>query len=99
GDLVCARYDLLGQVGAGGMGVVYKARHRQLGAERAIKVTQPGASSDRFLHEARLLAAIRSPYVVAVHDFDVLADGSPILVMEWVEGSDLAAVLRAQHSP
>jgi serine/threonine protein kinase len=81
------------------MGVVHKARHRQLDKDVALKVVLPGAPADRFLREARLLAKIRSPYVVAVHDFDILADGSPILVMEWVEGTDLAKTLRSGDGP
>ncbi|MFO0842704.1 MAG: serine/threonine-protein kinase [Gemmataceae bacterium] len=91
-----ARYDLLSEVGRGGMGVVYRAHHKQLQREVAVKAMLPGAGVERFLREARLLARIRSPYVVTVHDFDVLADGSPLLVMEWVEGTDLRALIRSQ---
>src|SRR5689334_3778688 len=81
-----ARYDLLGRAGRGGMGVVYRGRHRRLDMPVAVKVMLPHAATDRFLREAQCLARVRSPYVVAVHDFDVLADGRPVLVMEWVEG-------------
>jgi serine/threonine-protein kinase len=87
------RYDLLGEVGRGSMGVVYKARQRTLDRLVALKVMLPGASTDRFLREARLLAQIRSPNVVTVHDCEVLPDGQPMLVMEWVEGSNLAEVM------
>ncbi len=92
-----ARYELLGEVGRGGMGVVYRARHRALDMPVAIKVTLPGAPAERFLREAKLLARVKSPYVVAVHDYDVLSNGCPVLVMEWVEGSDLYRVMQA-HS-
>jgi eukaryotic-like serine/threonine-protein kinase len=88
---LATRYDLLGEVGRGGMGVVYKARHRMLDKLVALKVTLPGAPIDRFLREARLAAQIRSPHVVAVHDCDVLPDGWPLLVMEWIEGTTLQA--------
>jgi serine/threonine protein kinase len=81
------------------MGVVYKARHRQLEKDVALKVTLPGAPVDRFLREAKLLAKINSPFVVSVHDFDVLADGCPMLVMEWVEGTDLAKTLQTHVGP
>jgi serine/threonine protein kinase len=76
------------------MGVVYKARHRALEKEVAIKVLLPGMSVERFRREARLLAQLDSPYVVAVHDFDVLRGECPVLVMMWVEGHDLARILK-----
>jgi O-acetyl-ADP-ribose deacetylase (regulator of RNase III) len=91
-----ARYELLGEVARGGMGIVYRARHHRLDREVAVKVMLPSAASERFLREARLLAKIRSPYVVAVHDCEVLSGGCPVLVMEWVEGTDLRRLLRAQ---
>jgi serine/threonine protein kinase len=97
--VLAARYEVLGEVGRGGMGVVYQARHRNLDVRVAVKVLLPGAPTDRFLREARLLARIKSPHVIAVHDFDVLPDGSPMLVMEWVEGTDLARVLKARAGP
>jgi len=93
-----ARYELYDEVGQGGMGVVYKARQRTLDRQVALKVTKPGISTARFLREARLLAQIRSPHVVAVHDCDVLPDGFPVLVMEWVEGCSLALLIKARHN-
>jgi serine/threonine protein kinase len=90
---VASRYALLGEVGRGGMGVVYRGRHNTLDRQVAIKITLPGAPQERFLREARLLARINSPHVVIVHDFDILPDGSPMLVMEWVEGKTLLDVL------
>ncbi|QEH36151.1 Serine/threonine-protein kinase PknB [Aquisphaera giovannonii] len=88
-------YEVLDVLGEGAMGVVYRARHRTLGRPAAIKVILPGRSTDRFRREATLVAAIRSPHVVAVHDFRGLADGRFALVMELVDGSDLRAVMRA----
>jgi serine/threonine-protein kinase len=55
----------------------------------AVKVLLPGAPLQRFLREAKLLAKVKSPNVVSVHDFDALPDGRPLLVMEWVQGHDL----------
>src|SRR5438270_245987 len=86
---LCARFELLGEVGRGGMGVVYRARHRTLERPVALKITLPGAPMERFLREAQLLAQICSPHVVAVYDCEVLPDGCPMLVMEWVEGTTL----------
>src|SRR5262245_19795321 len=93
GDL-SARYEVLEEVGRGGMGIVFKARHRTLDRLVALKVTLPGVSTERFLREARLLAQIRSPHVVTVHDCELLPDGYPMLVMEWVEGQTLADLMK-----
>jgi eukaryotic-like serine/threonine-protein kinase len=93
------RYEFLGEVGRGAMGVVFRARHKTLDRPVAIKVTLPGAPIDRFLREARLLAQISSPHVVAVHDCDVLPDGHPVLVMEWIEGSNLHDLIEGKRGP
>ncbi len=88
-----SRYEVIEEAGRGGMGVVYRARHTRLGRQVAVKVLRPGAATERFLREARLLAGLRSPYVVAVHDFEQLPGGAPVLIMEWVEGTDLQRLL------
>jgi O-acetyl-ADP-ribose deacetylase (regulator of RNase III)/tRNA A-37 threonylcarbamoyl transferase component Bud32 len=93
------RYEFIAEVGRGGMGVVYRARHRALDRQVAVKIMLPNATSDRFLREARLLAKIKSPYVVIIHDFDVLTNGCPMLVMEWVEGTNLHLLIKAQNGP
>jgi serine/threonine protein kinase len=92
-------YEIVGEVGRGGMGVVYKARQEILDRQVAVKVMLRDGSAERFLREARLLARIRSPYVVGVHDFAILAGGSPVLVMEWVEGTDLHRLLQDRPGP
>ena len=93
------RYEVLEEVGRGGMGAVFKARQRSLDRLVALKITLPGASAERFLREARLLAQIRSPHVVTVHDCEVLPDGAPLLVMEWVEGTTLLSRIQARKGP
>jgi serine/threonine protein kinase len=90
-------YEILGESGRGGMGVVYRARHKVLGRQVAIKVMLPGAAVKRFLREARLLASIKSPYLITVHDFGVLPNGCPVLVMEWVEGQNLHRLIQTQR--
>ncbi len=85
-----SRYEILQEAGRGGMGVVYRARHKS-----AIKLLQVGCRSDRFVREAKLLAKLQCPYVVRVHDFDTLPDGTPMLVMEWIDGQDLRRTIEA----
>ena len=93
--LLGGRYEVIEQVGQGGMGVVFKGRHTELDKLVALKLTLPGVSVERFKREAQLLARVSSPRVVAVHDFEPLPDGRHLLVMEWVDGPDLGTVLRA----
>jgi len=94
-----SRYELLGEVGQGSMGVVYRARHKALDRLVALKVMLPGASAERFLREARILAQIRSPHVVSVHDCEMLPDGFPALAIEWMEGGTLQERLQRQNGP
>src|SRR5262245_26683542 len=98
-DWLGARFDLLGELGRGGMAVVFQARHRTLDRLVARKVTLPGLSVSRFLREARLAAQVRSPHVVTVHDCEILPDGQPLLVLEYVPGCNLAQVLTRAARP
>jgi eukaryotic-like serine/threonine-protein kinase len=98
-DALTERYEILEEVGRGGMGVVYKARHVLLDRPVAVKVCLPGAQAERLVREGQLAARVRSPNVVGVHDFDRLPDGRLLLVMEWVEGSTLGAILKASQGP
>jgi O-acetyl-ADP-ribose deacetylase (regulator of RNase III) len=81
------------------MGIVYQGRHLTLDKKVAIKLLLPGKSTERFQREARLLAQINSPYVVTIHDFEILPDGRPMLCMEWVEGTNLLDVVKAEGRP
>lgn len=91
------KYELLSVIGRGGMGVVLKGRHATLGNPVAIKLLLPGLGdptfAERFRHEARLLASLRHPHIVEIHDFDVSAGGLPYYVMEYLEGETLSAEL------
>jgi serine/threonine protein kinase len=91
------RFELLGEVGRGATGIVYRARHKGLDRPVAIKVLRPGGSTARFAREARLLAKVRSPYVVAIHDVEVLSSGYPLLVLEWVEGTNLSRLIHEEE--
>lgn len=98
GDLLAGKYRVERVLGAGGMGVVVAARHVQLGQLVAIKflkreaLEQPSAI-ERFLRESRALASLRNEHVSRVLDVGVLDSGVPYMVMEFLEGRDLAAVL------
>src|SRR5438132_7294174 len=93
------RYELLGEIGRGGMGVVYKAR--QVGLERvvALKMILAGslASEDqhrRFQAEAKVAARVQHAHVVQVYETGQV-NGLPYLVMQYVDGSSLSQRLRA----
>ncbi|MGW5576432.1 protein kinase domain-containing protein [Micromonospora chokoriensis] len=104
GVLLGDRYRLGERVATGGMGAVWRGTDVLLEREVAVKVLLPSLVTDqeftaRFRAEARMLAALRHPGVVPVHDVGqaVLADGSRVdyLVMEYVEGEPLSARVRA----
>ncbi len=90
-------YDILAPVGQGGMGLVYKARHRTLQRWVAIKVVSSGPfltpeQRRRFQLEAELAARLRHPNIVQVYEVGT-HQGQPYLVLEWVDGGNLAALL------
>ena len=95
GALLAGKYRLIRQLGDGGMGSVYEARHEALGTSFAIKilhaelVRRPGLV-DRFLQEARVAAQIKSPHVVQVFDVDRTPDGVAYIVMELLGGEPLS---------
>ncbi len=93
------QYEIECLLGAGGMGAVYKGRQAALDRPVAIKLLPAEMTSDeqftlRFQREARLLAKIQHPGIVAVYDFGQTSEGHLYFVMEYVDGSDLRRVLR-----
>ena len=98
-----AEYELLGEIARGGMGVVYRARHRRLDRIVAVKVlaAAPFASPEarqRFRVEAEAAARLQHPGIVAIHDVGE-TDGLPWLAMDFVAGENLAALVREQPLP
>jgi serine/threonine protein kinase/tetratricopeptide (TPR) repeat protein len=96
-------YRILGQVGSGGMGVVYRAYDAHLDREVAIKVLQPGAIFDthsrkRFRNEAHALSKLNHPNIATVHDFDT-HDRFDFLVMEYISGITLREKLAEGSFP
>ena len=98
GAILCGKYRIDRVVAEGGLGIVLAATHAQIGQRVAIKYLKPSAAAqkavvDRFLREAQLASQIKSDHVVRVHDVGTLDDGGPYIVMEYLEGVDLARVL------
>jgi len=95
GDAI-GNYEVVEQLGEGGMGTVFRVRHTTLGRHYAMKILRTTvidrdpAATQQFLREARLAARIRHPHIVDVFDFGYLGDGRPYLVMELLAGESLA---------
>jgi len=98
-------YRLEEKLGEGGMGEVWRARHRLLARPAAIKLIRPSSAPDvrasvsdealrRFKREAEVIARLRSPNTVDLFDFGIAADGAFYYVMELLEGLDADSLLR-----
>jgi serine/threonine-protein kinase len=99
GDLVLGKYELLEQLGEGGMGRVYRARHVALDRDVAIKFLRSDLVHDpamirRFEREARAAAALNHDHAVQILDISWLPSGAPFIVMEYLPGTDLARRLQ-----
>src|SRR4051794_10374529 len=87
-------YEIIGAIGAGGMGEVYRARDTKLGRDVAIKALPDAVGADaeritRFQREAQLLAALNHPHIATIHGI-VEAERTTCIVLEFVEGESLA---------
>ncbi|HET7039168.1 MAG TPA: serine/threonine-protein kinase [Gemmatimonadales bacterium] len=98
-------YQLVGLLGRGGMGEVWRASHRTLARPAAIKLIRPEALGDdpvvataRFEREAQAIASLQSPNTVALYDFGATPDGTLYYVMELLDGVDLEQLVR-DHGP
>jgi serine/threonine protein kinase/WD40 repeat protein len=101
-SLILGNYTILDKIGAGGMGQVFKAEHRRMKRTVAIKMlsrnlTKDALSVARFQREVEAAAKLSHPNIVAAHDADE-ARGVHFLVMEYVDGSDLSALVK-KHGP
>ena len=99
--VIGGKYRIGQIIGRGGMGIVLEATHLALDCPVAIKLLLAALDSPhevrrRLIREARAAAQLRSEHVVRVFDVDTLASGEPYLVMELLEGSDLATRLRTE---
>ncbi len=99
GDILAGKYRVERVLGVGGMGVVVAAHHIQLDEKVALKFLLPEALGNpeavaRFAREARAAVKIKSEHVARVSDVGTLPNGSPYMVMEYLEGGDLAAWIK-----
>jgi serine/threonine-protein kinase len=104
GQRVAGKYEVERVLGRGGVGVVVKARHLRLVEPCAIKLMRPEAlevplARERFLREARACARLASDHVVKVFDVGELDDGTPYMVLEYLEGVDLGTHLGGGRLP
>ncbi|WP_437722308.1 protein kinase domain-containing protein [Sorangium sp. So ce861] len=99
GEVLAGKYQIVGRLGAGGMGTVWRARSLWLDVDVAIKVLHEeqfdAHAAERLLREARATARLGHPAIVRVFDFGETDSGEPFLVMELLEGTSLSNWLEA----
>ncbi len=103
GTLIEGKYEILARIREGGMGSIYKVRHRLLDEIRVIRVVRRHVVLDedlkrRFLEEAKTATRLKHPNIGTIHDFALDEDGTAYLVMEFIEGVTLADLLES-HGP
>lgn len=96
-------YHIVRKLGAGGMGVVFEATHRQIGQRVAIKllhnhIARDGKTFQRFENEAKAIGRIKHPGLVNIHGYENTADGAAYIVMEYLQGESLYDRLEKLHA-
>lgn len=104
GTLIEGKYEILEKIKEGGMGTIYKVRHRLLDEVRVVKVMRPQIGADeelkrRFTQEAKTATRLKHPNIGAILDFALDSDGMAYIVMEFIDGVNLAELLRASGLP
>src|SRR3989339_76950 len=101
---IFGKYDLLEELGRGGMGVVYKALHRDLGRIVTLKVLKTDLltigkqQKEMFKREGETASNLKHPHIIGIHEYG-LVDGKPYFTMDYVEGCTLADVLSYTAGP
>jgi len=102
-EQIDGKYEILEKMREGGMGAIYKVRHRLLDEVRVVKVIRSqdptGEAAERFLREARVAIKLRHPNIAALHDFAVGDDGNGFIVMEFIDGWNLLELLKGYGPP
>ncbi len=98
------KYEILEKIREGGMGSVYKVRHRLLEEVRVVKVMRPHLAEDevlrqRFLREAKVAIKLRHPNIAQIYDFTMDDSGYAYLVMEFIDGLNLQEVIKVLGRP
>jgi len=104
GTLIEGKYEILGKIREGGMGSIYKVCHKLLDEVRVVKVMRPEMIGDeelqrRFVEEAKTATRLKHPHICTIHDFALDDDGTAYLVMEFIEGINLADLMLSGHPP
>ncbi len=99
GRTIEGRYKIDGRIGQGGMGAVYSATQAVVGRKVAVKVLKPDVAEDvnsvkRFMQEARTASSLSHPNTITIHDFGQTDEGLLYLVMEFVAGETLDALVK-----
>jgi serine/threonine-protein kinase len=104
GTLIEGKYEILAKIKEGGMGTIYKVRHRLLDEVRVVKVMRPQIGADqelsrRFTQEAKTATRLKHPNIGAVLDFALDSGGIAYIVMEYIDGVNLSELLMASGPP
>lgn len=103
GSILADKYEIIEVIGGGAMGLVYKAKHLLMKRAVAIKMLHPNAVASsttlqRFQQEAEAASCLNHPNILTVFDFGVTAQGQPYLVMDYLEGTNLASFIEKETS-
>ncbi|MDR3612115.1 MAG: serine/threonine-protein kinase [Candidatus Obscuribacterales bacterium] len=98
GTKVADKYEVISEIGRGGMSIVYKARHELMDRTVAIKMLQAGLVNDqtsikRFQQEAQAASCLTHPNVITVYDYGLVPSGQPYLVMDYLSGESLSDIV------
>lgn len=102
GKVLCGKYEIVDVIGEGGMGAVYKAKHKNLGHFVAAKIIKKDQMLEernrkRFEQEAKIMALCKHRNLVMVYDHGHNDDGCPYIVMEYLEGQNLGSIISDRH--
>ncbi|MCZ6786832.1 MAG: serine/threonine-protein kinase, partial [Planctomycetota bacterium] len=99
-----SRYQILGEIARGGIGIVYKGRDKDLNRDVALKVLRPEHAGradviQRFIEEAQVGGQLQHPGIVPVYGLGLQSDGRPSFAMKLIKGQTLASLLEDRESP